>query len=449
MGRNLDEIIARVRDCEHARVKVAVADIDGVLRGKYMHRDKFLSAAEKGFGFCDVVMGWDMADACYDNVEMTGWHSGYPDAEARIAMSTYREIPWDDGVPFFLADLGDAQQCPRSLLRRVAERAQSMGYATMFGCEFEWFNFQETPESLADKKYVEPTPLTPGMFGYSILRSSYRQDFFSTLFDAMRAFDVPLEGLHTETGPGVYEAAISAADALEAGDRAVLFKTGVKEIAYRHGIIASFMARWNPQLPGCSGHVHQSLWDLDRTRNLFSEPGAPHGMSRLFRQYLAGVLHCLPHVLPMYAPTINSYKRLVEGYWAPTRVTWGIDNRTVALRVIPGDKALRVETRVSGSDVNPYLAIAATLASGLYGIERGLELDLEPVRGNGYAVESAVRLPGNLHDAATAMGQSDSVARQLFGDTFVDHFVATRLWEWRQYACAVTDWELRRYFEII
>lgn len=447
-----EEILAALRgDNPPGKVRVAIADLDGVLRGKFMHRKKFLSALDGGFGFCNVVFGWDSADVCYDHVDYTGWHTGYPDAEVRLAPETARRVPWQDDVPFYLGDFVTADGdplpiCPRQVLKKQIARSRAGGFEPMFGIEFEWFNFQETPESLANKNHVNPTPLTPGMFGYSILRSSLNHEFFSALMDDLDAFGVPLEGLHTETGPGVYEAAIAVDGALEAADRAVLFKTGAKEIAYRFGIMPTFMAKWDASLPGCSGHMHQSLWGGGA--NLFYDADDPLKMSPLFKHYLAGQLALLPDLLPFYAPTINSYKRLVEGLWAPTRVTWAVDNRTAALRVIPGSaKSTRLETRVSGSDINPYLSVAAALASGLYGIEHKLELQ-EPVVGNAYAVKDAVRLPGDLREAAQRMSDS-AIARELFGDAFIDHFATTRLWEWRQYQQAVTQWELQRYFEII
>lgn len=452
---SLDELKAAIKQSGATRVKVAITDVDGVLRGKYINVDKLFSALDKGFGFCNVVFGWDAADVCYDNVSYTGWHSGYPDAEVRLDPGTFRRIPWDNDTPFFLGDFVDHKGeslavCPRQLLRRVIKKAQDMGYAALFGVEFEFFNFQETPDSLAAKKFVDPRPLTPGMYGYSILRSSYNQPYFTAIMDELGKFDVPLEGLHTETGPGVYEAALYIADALEAADRAVLFKTGVKEIAYRHNVVPTFMARWDGTLPGSSGHVHQSLWDRDQTRNLFHDDADKNKMSALFKSYLAGVMHCLPEILPMFAPTVNSYKRLIEGFWAPTRVTWGVDNRTTALRVIhgPTSKATRVEGRVSGADINPYLAIAAYLAAGLYGIEHKLELTAEPIVGNGYQAQHAQRLPGNLHDSAKIMKDS-LTARELFGAEFVEHYANSRLWEWRQFSQAITNWEMQRYFEII
>src|SRR4030095_9286540 len=378
------EIIEYVKAHPSGKVKIAFTDIDGILRGKYISVEKFLSVAESGTGFCDVVFGWDMGDHAYDNVQFTGWHTGYPDAPAKIDLSTFRKIPWEDEVPFFLGEFMDQEGkasvvCPRQLLKKINDWAIAEGFQASFSQEFEWYNFDETPQSANDKSFKNLVPLTPGMFGYSILRSSLKSTFFTDLFELLKNFNVPLEGLHTETGPGTYEAAIMYSNTIEAADRAVLFKTGVKEIAYQHGILATFMAKINENLPGCGGHVHQSLWDKNRNKNLFYDDGDQWKMSDLMKSYLAGQLFCLPQILPMYAPTINSYKRLVEGAWAPTTLTWGIDNRTTAREVLNGtSKSFRLETRVIGADANPYLAMAGSLASGLYGVKNKLKLSQPP-----------------------------------------------------------------------
>jgi glutamine synthetase len=289
--------------------------------------------------------------------------------------------------------------------------------------------------------------LTPGMFGYSLLRMNGNRGFFNALMDEMAAFRVPIEGLHTETGPGVYEAAIAFSEALEAADRAILFKTGAKEIGQRFGIMPSFMAKWHQHLPGCSGHIHQSL--SDGSRNLFHDPAGRHGMSAVFESYLAGQIACLMEFAPMFWPTINSYKRLVDGYWAPVKPSWGLDNRTASFRVIAGSaKASRLETRCPGADVNPYLAMAAVVAAGLHGVEKGLALTALPISGTNAGAEGIARAPRTLIETTRAFRQS-AIARDWLGDTFVDHFAATREWEWRQWLDGVTDWELKRYFEII
>jgi glutamine synthetase len=441
-------ILGEIARSKHEKVKVAVTDIDGVLRGKYLQKEKFLSAAQKGFGFCNVVFGWDSADACYDNARYTGWHTGYPDAPVTIDLSTRRSIPWEGELPFFLGDFG-LDVCPRECLKRVLAAAREEGFSPQCGVEFEWYNFRETPQSLAQKGSLGPVPLSPGMFGYSLLRASLHQPYFAALMDQLRGFGVPLEGLHTETGPGVTEAAIAYSGALEAADRAVLFKTAVKEIAYRHGLVASFMAKWDAKLPGSGGHVHLSLWDPAGRKNRFHDPADPARMSGVFKSFLAGQLRCLPEILPLFAPTVNSYKRLVDGYWSPTKSTWGLDNRTTAFRVIPGhEKSTRVEVRIGGADINPYLAIAASVASGLYGIRKGLTLEDPPIQGSAYEDRSIPRLPRNLAEATSRLAGS-KVAREILGEGFVDHFVRTREWEWRAFQDAVTSWELQRYLEII
>ena len=448
------EIIPYVKNHPSGKVKIAIADIDGILRGKYISSEKFLSIIEKGTSFCDVIMGWDAADVLYDKAEFTGWHTGYPDNPASIDLKTFRKIPWENDIPFFLAELNDhkknpSEVCPRQLLKKFASQAEQMGYTPFMSQEFEWFSFAETPQSVTDKQFKNLQPLSPGSFGYSILRTSLNNPFFTDLFDQLTKFNIPIEGLHTETGHGSFEAAIAHATALEAGDRAVLFKTSVKEVAYKHKIMATFMAKINENLPGCGGHVHQSLWDKAAKKNLFYDEKDKQKLSETAKSYIAGQLHCLPFILPMFAPTINSYKRLVEGAWAPTTITWGMDNRTTALRVLNGSaSSCRIETRVIGADVNPYLAMAASLAAGLYGIKKKMKLKQPATTGNGYLEKVHGTLPYTLIDATNQM-KSSAIAKELFGETFTAHFIQSREWEWRQHLKAVTDWEYKRYFEII
>ena len=446
------QILAALKKQGATKVKVAVSAIDGILRGKYLHIDKFAGALDSGFGFCDVVLGWDMHDQCYDNTQVTGWQHGFPDALARLDLATARRVPWDNDVPFFLGEFINSDGtphpvCPRQTLKRVLKRAEKLGFAPMCGIEFEWFNFAETPQSWADKRGVGPTTITPGMFGYSLLRMADQRGFFNALMDEMLAFGVPIEGLHTETGPGVYEVAITFSAALEAADRAILFKTGAKEIGKRFGVMPSFMAKWNAQLPGCSGHIHQSM--TDGKSNLFYDAKSKRSMSKLFESYLAGQLEALMQFAPMFWPTVNSYKRLVDGFWAPVKPTWGLDNRTASFRVIAGSpKSTRLETRCPGADINPYLATAAVIAAGLHGVEKGLKLTTPPITGTNQGAENIPRAPRSLIETTRIFQKSD-IARDWFGDAFVDHFAATREWEHRQWQDAVTDWEMKRYFEII
>src|SRR5664279_4714142 len=301
---DVKEILQYVKNHPSGKVKIAITDIDGILRGKYISAEKFFSLSEAETSFCDVIFGWDAADAAYDNGTYTGWHTGYPDAAARLDLTSFRKIPWEDDLPFFLGELIQNDQqtnvCPRSLLKKVLGDAISAGFLPLFSQEFEWYNFAETPQSIQDKQYRNLQALTPGMFGYSILRAGLQNDFMTDLFDLLTRFNIPIEGLHTETGPGTYEAAIHYSALIEAGDRAVLFKTTVKEIAYRHGIMATFMAKVNEHLPGCGGHIHQSLWDADKKKNLFHDEKDDSKISDIMKHYIAGqlLLICLLYTSP-------------------------------------------------------------------------------------------------------------------------------------------------------
>src|SRR5581483_11845603 len=386
------------------RIKLGAFDIDCTLRGKYISLDKFWSAVESGLGFCDVVFGWDIADALYDNVKFTGWHTGYPDAACRIDLQTFRTIPWEPGTAFFLMDFQTAAGqplpiAPRQVFQRVLSRAAEMGFLVFSSAEYEFFFFRENTHSLREKRYANLTPLTPGMFGYSILRASANAPLVLDLLDQLAGFGVPLEGFHTETGPGVYEAAIAAVEGLEAADRAALFKIAVKEIAARHNCVPTFMAKWNADLPGSSGHMHQSVWDRERQRNLFCEGSIE--LAPTMRHYIAGLIQNLPDLAAMVCPTINSYKRTVPGTWAPINASWGIDNRTTAVRAIPGrKKSARIELRLAGADINPYLAMSASVAAGLDGVARKSEPPEPSV--NAYA-QGGGPLPRTLAEATSRL----------------------------------------------
>ncbi|APX94150.1 glutamine synthetase [Halomonas sp. 1513] len=435
-----------------SHVKVGMFDMDGVMLGKYMRRDKFFHALDEGFAFCDVVLGWDSKDVLYDNVKYTGWHTGYPDAELRIVPESCREVPAEGDMLLFLAEFtGRAEAiCPRGLLRRVLDRAAEMGFSAHGSLEYEFFMFRETPDSIREKGYRNLTPLTPDMMGYSMLRSSVHAELYHELLALSEAMDFPIEGLHTETGPGVLEAAIGVDGALAAGDKGALFKTFTKVWAQRRGLMATFMAKWSPDYPGQSGHIHLSLRHADSGESAFFDADKPYSMSDIQRHFVAGQQQLMPEFLAMFAPTINSYTRLIPGFWAPTEATWGVENRTTALRVIPGSaKSQRVEYRLGSADANPYLALAAAIGAGLYGIQQRLEPD-EQVRGNAYELDHPEHqaLPRTLWEAAQRLKASQP-ARALFGDDFVEHFAATREWEEREFRRHITDWELDRYFEII
>ena len=453
-------VIEKLKKNKIDKIKLGIFDVDGIMRGKYVNMKKFSSSLESGFGFCDVVFGWDITDELYDKPSVTGWHTGYPDATAMIDENSLREIPWEPGTALFIADFkypdgAPYPACPRQLCKTMLQKASSMGYEVKSAFEYEFFLFDESPHTIREKKYKNLTPFTPGMFGYSVLRNSVHSDLYHDFIDTCREMDMELEGIHTETGPGVLEACISADNGLAPADKAALFKTFAKVLAQRWELVATFMAKWSPDFPGQSGHLHQSLWNKDGSSAFFDNT-KEHNMSNIFRYYLAGQIKLMPEVLPMIAPTVNSYTRMIKGFWAPTHANWGMDNRTCAIRVVPGNaKSLRLEYRIAAADGNPYLALAASIACGLYGIEK--KLDLSPiVDGNAYDLKTSpknAKLPNTLEQSSEAFSKS-KIMRELFGDEWVDHFTLTRQWESKCYneqkqGDPDWHWMLDRYFEII
>ncbi len=452
----MTEKLAEYRRRGVARVKLGLTDLDGVIRGKYVSLDKFADLMAKGGGFCDCVFGWGVDDELYDNGRYTGWHSGFPDVGYRLLADSERWLA-DEGCPYFIGEFvgeGGAPHplCPRTQLRKALARLAEHGLWLVSGFEYEFAVFEETPHSVREKHYHNLRPLTPGdNFGYSMLRTCAQSDLFTHLMEHCRALDLDLEGLHCETGACIWEAALQARPDAEAADRANLFKTFAKAYFQKRGLMTTFMAKWSMDFPGSSGHFHFSLVDAQGV-NRFQDAADPAGMSTLQKQAVAGLEHHLNDYLALLAPTVNSYTRLVKGYWAPTAATWGVENRTAAIRIIGGGgPSQRIECRVGGADANPYLAAAAAVAAALHGIEEGLTPS-PPVAGNAYEAEDGLpeshRFPSNL-GAATDRLERCAAARDLFGDAFVDHFVMSRRWEFQEYERHVNDWQLARYFEII
>ncbi|KAH7873581.1 uncharacterized protein C8R40DRAFT_1112638 [Lentinula edodes] len=461
------------------KVKVAGIDVDGVLRGKFMSKEKFLSAASSdGFGFCSVIFGWDIHDTVYSReLLISNKANGYRDILASIDLSTYRRIPWENNVPFFLVSFLDPDTKeplvvdPRGILKITSDRAAKSHRSCYAGVEYEYFNFKETPVSLAEKKFQNLTPLTPGMHGYSLLRTQLNNEYFHSIFDEASKFGVDIEGHHTETGPGVLETALAYTNALRMADNAILFKFLTKSIGMQHGVLPTFMAKPWGNLPGCSGHTHVSLRD-DSGKNIFAvseaelltgRPGAANDdvkfLSEEAEHFLAGILDGIADVMPMLVPTINGYKRLVggEAFWAPNAITYGYDSRAASIRIISPPSvpsaATRLEIRVPGADMNPYFTISAIFLLGLRGIEKKLKLSTPPMskltaddKKNG----TIKMLPTSLEAATERMMRPESIAREksMFGDVFVEHFGGTREHEVKVWNEAVTNWEVERYIEL-
>ncbi|KAL5093883.1 hypothetical protein Trisim1_009359 [Trichoderma cf. simile WF8] len=462
---------------EHdTKIKLAGLDVDGILRGKLVSKKKFLSIATAGFGFCSVIFGWDMHDQTYlRELKISNAENGYRDLLAIPDLNSFRRIPWENNIPFFLITFHDPDTklpicaCPRGLLKTQLDRLRSKGYGAMAGAEYEFYTFQTPDDSSSPANFLQNNPphqlpsLTEGMFGYSLTRPVHNRDWYYEIFDTCEEFDCNVEGWHTESGPGVFEAALEFGEVAEMADRASLFKYVVKSVGAKHRITPCFMAKPKQGLPGNSGHMHVSIVD-ENGKNLLAretvDENAPWkdvaGLSDLGRHFLAGVLEGLPDIMPLLAPTINSYKRLVENFWAPVTVSWGLEHRAASIRLIapPTSKAsaTRFEIRVPGADTNPHFVLAAVLGCGWRGVEKKLEIPCPPLamgENVGGSSDQGARLAKSLREATARFMAKDSIAREVLGDDFVDHFGGTRENEIRLYDEAVTDWEMKRYIEAV
>jgi len=446
-----EDLTLLIKERGITHIKVGFFDLDGVMAGKLMAVNKFLSSLDSSFAFCGVVFGWDIADKLYDGVKMAGWDTGYTDAEIEILPFTCRELPLENNTILVQGQVvGELEAlCPRQILDSVLEQADEMGYSTYSGFEYEFLAVDESHETLRTKNFNSPKPLGNGGFGYSILRTSVNNDFYEGLLELCNDMELPIEGLHEETGPGQLEVALEVMETSRAADNAALFKTFSKVLAQRQNRMVSFMAKWHPDYSGQGGHIHVSLKNKDGSSAFYDET-KPDKISNDMRWFIGGLQRYASDFMAFHAPTVNSYRRLVPGCWAPTSAFWGVDNRTTAIRAIVGNpKSQRIEYRVPGADANPYLSVAAIFAAGLQGIKDKTE-PTNVQTGNAYkaVVPPELTLPRTLWDAAQTLRQS-TVAEQWLGKDFCEHFAIMKEWEEKEFQMHVTNWELNRYFEAI
>ncbi|MDO6584725.1 glutamine synthetase [Salipiger sp. 1_MG-2023] len=421
---------------------VGLFDLDGLFCHKLMQGRKAAKLAEKGYSFCDVIHAWDSAEVQWDD------HRTYIDRPAKIHTGTLRRWPFGPDAGLMIADFtGDyGVLSPRNQAARQLDKAAAMGFEVTAAFEYEFFLLAETPDSLRAKNYRDLDHFAKNNRTYSLQSAAAHGDLFDGLRAVMETLDIGLDSLHTELGPGCFEAPLAVAKGLKAADDAALFRNFARAYFARQGLTSVFMSKLDPGLSGQSGHFHISL---QKDGPAFSDPAAPDGLSQTAHAFLAGLLQLMPEMLVLTAQTVNAYKRLVPGAWAPTWASWGVQNRTCAVRIVNDTpEATRIEFRVPAADSNPHAVMALCLAAGLHGIEQGLTPP-PPTTGSAYDVtpEPAQRFPRDLIEAADRL-EASTTARQLLGDTFVDHWVRSRRFEVQDYLRHVSDWEIKRYIEL-
>jgi glutamine synthetase len=445
-----------IRSGDVDTVIMAFPDLQGRLVGKRTTGGFFLEhVADEGTENCDYLIATDLDDTPVPGFRFASYDRGYGDMVAVADWNTIRLIPWVERTAMVLCDLVDVQTrrpievAPRQILRDQIAKAQGLDTTVMMGSEIEFHLYRDSYEEAHARGYRDLEPHSVWIQDYHVLQTTKDEYLIGQMRRGLEAAGVPVEFSKGEAGKGQHEINLSYADALEMADRNAIFKNTVKEIAALNGRSATFMAKVSMQDTGSSCHIHSSLWNGAGTASLFADHSAedPWGMNPRFRQWTAGLLATARDFTVLWAPTVNSYRRYLPESWAPTGIAWGLDNRTLGLRVVGHGSGARVESRIPGSDANTYLAFAATIAGGLYGIEHGLELP-EPWDGNGYEATDIKRIPASLPEAIEAW-ESSEIARECFGDEVHHHLATIARHEWASFQRTVTDWETMRYFERI
>lgn len=430
-------------------VLTCIIDMQGRLMGKRFHAEAFLEIAHTETHCCNYLLATDLEMATPDGYASTSWSAGYGDYIMKPDLSTLRPVPWLDGTALCLCDILDHHThspipfSPRQVLKSQILRANALGFTPMMATELEFFLFQGTHDQIAANDFLDLKPISNYNEDYHIFQTSKEEHIMRPIRNNLRAMGIPVEGSKGEAEAGQEELNIKYADALATADHHTLAKHGIKEIAHQNGHAATFIPKWHHDRVGSSAHVHQSLWANDK--NAFYDTDAHLGKSKLMDHYMAGLIKYATDYTVFMAPYINSYKRFAKGTFAPTQSVWSVDNRTAAFRLC-GDqtKGIRVECRTPGSDMNPYLALAAMLAAGLKGIEDQLPLD-EPFHGDAY-VDEKNHIPRTLGEARDALLKSDML-KEAFGEETVTHYARAAEWEIEEFNRVVTDYEIARGFE--
>ncbi len=446
----LDDLQALAETGEIDTVLVCMVDMQGRLMGKRFHVSNFLDSAWKETHCCNYLLATDLEMATPDGYKSTSWEAGYGDYVMKPDMATLRPMPWLEGTAMVLCDIIDhhthepVPHSPRQMLKRQVARLTEMGLAPMMATELEFFLFEKNFDDIRRSGFRDLAPISGYNEDYNILQTTREEHVMRPIRNHLVAAGVPVENSKGEAETGQEELNIRYADAIACADNHTIAKHAVKEIAQINGHAATFMPKWRADKVGSAAHVHQSLFKGGT--NIFHDADAPLTMSKEMKSYVAGLIKYAPDMTVFLAPYVNSYKRFLAGTFAPTKIAWSIDNRTAGYRLVgDGTKAVRIECRIPGSDINPYLACAAQLAAGIAGMKEGLTLD-DPVTGDVYNMTDVPEIPNTLR-AATEQLRGSKMLRAAMGDGVIDHYTRCAEVEQEMFDAAVTDWEIQRGFE--
>ncbi|MDK1490241.1 glutamine synthetase family protein [Sinorhizobium sp. 7-81] len=427
-------------------------DMQGRLMGKRFHAEYFVESAWKETHSCNYLLATDMEMETVSGYKATSWEKGYGDYTMKPDLATLRRIPWLEGTALVICDVLDhhtheeVPHSPRAILKKQIARLEAMGLKALMASELEFFLFDQSYDDARQSGYRDLQLASGYNEDYHIFQTTKEEDVMRAIRNGLQGADIPVENSKGEASAGQEEINVRYADALAMADRHAIIKNGCKEIAWQRGKAVTFLAKWNYSAAGSSSHIHQSLWSADGETPLFFDKSARHGMSELMRHYVAGLLTHASEITYFLAPYINSYKRFMAGTFAPTKAIWSKDNRTAGYRLCGEDtKSIRIECRVGGSDLNPYLAFAALITAGISGIEGKMELEA-PFVGDAYHGKDIREIPQTLRDATEALTGS-KMLRAAFGDDVIDHYTRAARWEQEEYDRRVTDWEVARGFE--
>ncbi|CDN48393.1 glutamine synthetase family protein [Neorhizobium galegae] len=449
---SFDELKKDVAEGRIDTIIAAQVDMQGRLMGKRFQAEYFVESAYQETHSCNYLLATDIEMETISGYKATSWEQGYGDYTMKPDLATLRKLPWLEGTALVLCDVldhhthADVPHSPRAILKTQVKRLEAMGMSAFMATELEFFLFDQTYDQARESSYRNLKLASGYNEDYHIFQTTKEEEVMRAIRTGLQGAGIPVENSKGEASAGQEEINVRYADALTMADRHVIIKNACKEIAWGKGKAITFLAKWNYSAAGSSSHIHQSLWSADGKTPLFFDKDDEHGMSELMKHYIAGLLAHAGEITYFLAPYINSYKRFMAGTFAPTKAVWSKDNRTAGYRLCgEATKGIRIECRVGGSDLNPYLAMAALIAAGIDGVEK--KMTLEPAFvGDAYGGKGIREIPKTLRDAIDLMNGSE-LLRSAFGDDVIDHYVRAGQWEQEEYDRRVTDWEVARGFE--